>query len=219
MSSSPNRTVFFVDGFNLYHSISDAEKDTDSRPLKWLDLGSLCESTLHLISPNAVFAGVHYFSAYADHLSEESPEKPKRHRLFVRALTASRRVKFHRGRFSKRKTFIKSLDCYEAIHEEKETDVAIACKVLGMAVQDQLDTAVLITGDSDLLPAVKMFREVCPSKTICFAFPYRRKSKELSKACPGSFSLSLKSYVKNQFPERVRLPSGKHIIMPTEWKK
>jgi len=33
-----NRTIFLVDGFNLYHSLIDAQRDSGGSSAKWLDL-------------------------------------------------------------------------------------------------------------------------------------------------------------------------------------
>lgn len=43
-----NRTVFIVDGFNLYHSVVDAARDAPGATTKWLDLRKLCSSYLPL---------------------------------------------------------------------------------------------------------------------------------------------------------------------------
>ncbi len=47
-------------------------------------------------------------------------------------------------------------------HEEKETDVNIALHLLRDAHQDRFDRALLISGDSDLVPAVRMVRALFP---------------------------------------------------------
>lgn len=56
-----------------------------------------------------------------------------------------------------------------------------------------------------------------PKKRLIFAFPFDRKNHELARIAPGSFSLNAESYAKNQLPDRVRLPSGKHVYCPKEW--
>ena len=39
-----NRTVFLVDGFNVYHSLRDAEADLGGVSTRWLNLRSLLSS-------------------------------------------------------------------------------------------------------------------------------------------------------------------------------
>ena len=141
---SDRRTSFFVDGFNLYHSIRSAEKRLPGQQLKWLDIPAVCKSYLQMVGNGAELEEIHYFSAHADHLQNEAPDKPERHRKFVRALTALK-VKAHIGRFHPRRVWAHKQNTWVNAYEEKETDVAIACKVLSLAQQDALDVAVLIT--------------------------------------------------------------------------
>lgn len=76
MQNPPPRVVFFVDGFNLYHSISEAAKLLPDQQLKWLDLPNLCASYLHQIGNGANLSGIHYFTAFADHLHDRNPGNP-----------------------------------------------------------------------------------------------------------------------------------------------
>ncbi len=210
------RTVFLVDGFNLYHSLESALKLMPGVPLKWLDLPRLLTETLPLVGPLARFAAVHYFSAYAYHLHATRPDKIARHKAYVRALTASG-VREHIGKFQTRDVWCHSCRGYINAHEEKETDVALACLLLELAARDALDVAVVVSGDSDLAPAVRTFQALYPGKRVLFAFPFDRMNNELGRLAPGSFTLSKETYAKHQFPEQVRLPSGKFVTKPSEW--
>lgn len=207
-----------MDGFNLYHSVKAAEQVLPDRQLKWLDISSLCESYLHLIGDNTQLSEVHYFTAYAEHLKKKNPSKVRRHRAFVRALTA-RKVRVHLGHFRKKKDWSFELDRWINAYEEKETDVAIACEVLAMALENKFDTAVLVTGDSDFAPVYRCFEEHFPDKKLMFVFPFARASKELKLLCPQSFTMSKEAYGKFQLPEKVRLPSGKFVSMPDSWRQ
>lgn len=88
-SPKPNRASFFVDGFNLYHSVCSAQKVVSHQPMKWLDLHGLFEDHLDLVGRGAVLASVRYYTAYAEHLNGCMPDKLRRHRAYVRALTAT----------------------------------------------------------------------------------------------------------------------------------
>lgn len=210
------RTSFFIDGFNLYHSLRAAEKELPDRQLKWLNIPVLCKSYLQMIGNGAQLEQVHYFSAYADHLQNASCDKPQRHRKFVRALTASG-VETHIGKFRRKKVWSHQTNSWVEAYEEKETDVAIACKVLSLAQQNALDVAVLITGDSDFSPLARTFKQDFPRKEIRFAFPFARASKELKQICPESFTISKEAYAKHQLPDQVKLPSGKYVSKPDAW--
>ncbi|TVP79652.1 MAG: NYN domain-containing protein [Puniceicoccaceae bacterium] len=218
MSETKRRKAFFfIDGFNLYHSILAAEKLMPEEQLKWLDIPSFCRSYLPLLGKDVDLGEVHYFSAYADHLQQEAPDKPERHRKFVRALTASK-VIAHIGRFYPKQVWSHQLTMWLDAYEEKETDVAIACKVLSLAQRNAFDVAVLVTGDSDFSPLARTFIQDFPHKKIRFAFPFARISKELKQICLDSFTISKEAYQKYQFPDKVRLPSKKFVTIPQEWK-
>ncbi|MBC8245846.1 MAG: NYN domain-containing protein [Verrucomicrobia bacterium] len=217
-TTAKNRTTFFVDGFNLFHSVKEAEKKLPGRQLKWLNIPQLCRSYLHLIGGNAELVDVHYFTAFADHLRDKNSAKVQKHRAFVRALTASG-VTAHIGHFRKRKIWSYESEQWVKAYEEKETDVAIACKVLTLALEDRLDVAVIITGDSDFAPVYRCFKSHFPKKRLLFAFPFARVSKELKRLCPDSFTISKEAYAKHQLPENVKLPSGKHVTIPDNWRE
>ena len=62
-----NRTGFLIDGFNVYHSLREAESVTGHR-LHRLDLHGLCSALLHLVPGRCDVDSVVYFSALARHL-------------------------------------------------------------------------------------------------------------------------------------------------------
>ena len=61
-------------------------------------------------------------------------------------------------------TFLsKNRECYKCGHkcgqsEEKKTDVNIAVRLLTDVYDDRFDTAIVISGDSDLVPPIKSVR-------------------------------------------------------------
>jgi uncharacterized LabA/DUF88 family protein len=59
-------------------------------------------------------------------------------------------------------------------YEEKETDVAIASKLFEVLTNGACDTAVLVTRDTDLVPALGTAQRLFPNACILFAFPYGR---------------------------------------------
>ena len=217
-AKKPPRVVFFIDGFNLYHSVQEAQRLLPEQQLKWLDIPALCRSYLHQIGGGAELSEAHYFTAYAYHLRDKAPEKISRHKAFVRALTA-RKVKACISQFSQKQVWSHDIGRWVNAYEEKETDVAIACKVLAMALRDELDVAVIVTGDSDFAPVAETFQTEFPKKRILFALPFARGTKRLKQLCTDSFNISKEAYAKHQFPDEVRLPSGKFVTIPADWKK
>jgi len=56
-------------------------------------------------------------------------------------------------------------------HEEKETDVHIAPRLVADAYENRFDRAVLITADSDLAPALTIIKNAFPAKEVFVAAP------------------------------------------------
>jgi uncharacterized LabA/DUF88 family protein len=211
-----NRTIFLVDGFNLYHSVVEASRDLKGASTKWLDINSLCNSYLHVIGNNAKIEQIYYFSALAYHLQKTSPSKIKNHKLFIKALH-SVGVISQLGRFKKKTSWCPKCKSQFKSHEEKETDVAISTQLLESLIKNECDTAVLITGDTDLAPAVRSAHHLFPKIDICFGFPYKRKNKELAKISSKSFYISKESYTKHQFPIKIILPNNIELVKPPKW--
>ncbi len=157
------RVAAFVDSFNLYHALRDLGRDH----LKWLNLRMLCEHFAR--RPALSLVDVFYFSAYATW----RPSSYRRHREYVRALQANG-VKAVMGRFKGRD------------HEEKETDVNIALHLLLGGLRGRFDRALLVSGDSDLAPAVRLLRAEAPGVDVrILTPPDRLHSMELVNAAGG----------------------------------
>jgi hypothetical protein len=212
-----NRTIFLVDGFNLYHSTVQASRDAQGATTKWLDLKRLCSSYLPLAGQvsgeRATLERIHYFSAPPIHRSQE---KLDRHMLFMRCLRATG-VNVELARFKEKDVYCPNCRTFFVAHEEKETDVAIAAKLFEVCSGDDCETAILMTGDTDLAPAIRTCRRLFASKLIFFAFPYRRTNSELAGLAPESFSIKLKSYLRHQFPDPLVLPDGTTVRKPSIW--
>lgn len=212
------RVTFLIDGFNLYHSVKQASTDLKlgGRGTKWLDIASLCHSYLHLFGKEAQLEEIYYFSALATHLQAAKPDITQRHSVFIDALKSTD-IHVELGRF-KKKT-IRCDHCGQTIirHEEKETDVAISARLLEIFISNKCETAVLVTGDTDLAAGVKVAQKLFPQKEICFAFPYGRKNKELAQIVSTSFQINKKSYTAHQFPDPIILKDGRSIVKPAKW--
>ncbi len=212
-----------MDGFNLYHSVTKVAQETSDESVKWLDLQGLARGILPLISPTASLASIHYFTALPEHLYLTDPGRLQRHRTYLRALTAhgSLRPSIILGRIAQQQVQVRtaSAEITGSIWREKGTDVALAMALLREASKGDMDKAVIVSGDADYLPAVKVFREMYPDIGLRFAFPRGRASKELLREAPNSFTLTSAAYLSHRLPERIRLPSGKFLHCPAEWRR
>ncbi len=210
------RAVFLVDGFNLYHSVRDINHNFPGINVKLLNIYSLCRSYLYLMGRDSVIQNVYYFSAYADHLND--PGIRRRHEAYKMCLESTSIIPVM-GRFKPKEIRCANCSCLFTRYEEKETDVAIAIKLYELVCTDACDTVVLVTGDTDIIPAVKAAKAIGPSKLIIFAFPYKRENRELQQLSPGSFKMGMKNYLKHQFDDNVQLSNGITVSRPAEWRQ
>ena len=97
------------------------------------------------------------------------------------------------------------------------TDVNIAVELLGDAQDDAFDTAVIISGDSDLTPPVLATLNRYPEKRVIVAFPPARHSSQLEHAATAAFTIGRKKLKDSQLPEEIVKPDGFVLRRPTEW--
>ena len=212
-----NRTIFLVDGFNLYHSVVNASDDLGGISTKWLNIRSLCESYLYLFGRNSKYEDLFYFSALAHHMNLNDPNTVRRHQIFIDCLKATD-VKIEIARFKQKEILCKNCHQYFWRHEEKETDVALSVKLIELLWQDQCDTVVLVTGDTDISPSIRFSQKYFPNKRVGILFPYKRHNKELKELVKGlGFKISKEQYVQHQFSNPVILPNGTIRAKPISW--
>ena len=155
------RVVSLIDGFNLYHAIKRLHKPC----LKWVDLRVLSQVLLKNNSEELL--SVLYFSAKATHCNKSIRE---RQQAYIKALELSG-VTPILGQFKKKDRFCPSCKHKWTGHEEKETDVNIALYLLDLAYQNAFDRALVISNDSDLVPAIRLVRKRFPEKIITTVCP------------------------------------------------
>lgn len=177
------RVSVYIDGFNLYHAICDLNEPH----LKWVNLQKLSNSLIDKKSQKVIC--VKYFSAFANHLSNQGKhDSLLRHRAYLKALQ-SKGVECIMGNFAKRDLYYagKGYRSRWRRHEEKQTDVAIALHLLRDAYDDHFDRALLISLDTDMLPLFDIFKSAHPHKIIeCVAPPERRHHREIVNRVPIS---------------------------------
>lgn len=177
-----SRVVSFIDGFNLYHAIDDLHLPY----LKWLDLYSL--SSVFISPKTEELVKVLYFSSLVIQFDKDTQ---KRQKDYLDALKL-RNVHTILGRFKRKNE--KCPLCHKMItkYGEKQTDVNIALQLLHYAYQDKFDRAILITNDSDLVPAISLIRSLFPQKRITTVVPPgRQHSNELIQVSTDKSKITL----------------------------
>ena len=207
------KVVFLIDRFDLYYSLHDVTK-TRGVQTKWLNVAALFLSILNSrFERGAQVCDIYYFSAFAKHLSQG---KVARHETYVRCLRDSEIIPIM-GRFKQSNRWCRNCKMETVRWEEKETDVAIAVKLLELFHLDECDCIVLITGDTDLGPAVKTARALFAKKRVVVGFPHARSNREFRGVADSVFKLSAKNYMSHQFPDPYKLQSGRCVSKPPSW--
>ena len=198
------RYCFYIDGFNMYYALNRKYPH-----FKWLNYYQLAKSVL---LAHDKLEKVNYFSAYITW----KPDNHKRHQDYVTALRWAG-VEFVPGRFKN-----KGIHCHLChrtfmTHEEKQTDVNIAIRLLSDAVEDKYDRAVIVSADSDLTPAILAVRKLFPNKQGGVMFPIDSNCFDLRQESDFKFKMSQKLLQASQFPDEIII--GKSVIKrPTAWR-
>jgi uncharacterized LabA/DUF88 family protein len=205
------RILVLIDGFNLYHSIADNKNCPELRKYKWLNLRKLVE--LFIVQKKEKVIRIKYFSAYA----YWNPQKVLRHKTYVSAL---RTVGIDPIISPFKLVERQCQECKKKYktHEEKQTDVQIAINLFHEAIEDSYDKAIIISGDSDLIPAIKAVKSKFPLKEIQLLFPPRRKMLELVSVVDSSAKIKEKHLVTAQFPNEIVLGENAKLNKPSGWE-
>ena len=207
-----SRVIVFIDGFNVYHALNDVNKQGLSpyRKYKWLNY---CELSKLFLSASDVITDIYYFSAIF-HLD---PEKAKRHWLYINVLRDTG-VKYVLGRFTPETNICPLCKKVFQVLKEKRTNVNIAVHMVKLAYEDAYDKAILLSGDSDLIPAIEVIRNSRPQIRIEIVIPIGRSGKALSHAVYKTHFMNEDHLVKRQLPDPYVLKNGVVIDCPTTWK-
>lgn len=203
------RVVVYIDGYNLYHGL----RQKRWRHLYWLDLWRLGQE---LLKPGQLLEAVRYFTTRI----KGPDDSRRRQEVYLEAVTIGHPdLSIDFGHFLQ-----KPMECHacRAVwirHEEKKTDVNIACRLLEDAMDDRFDVAMLVSGDSDLVPPIEVLKRRWRSKRVITVFPPGRFSDALQRAAHGYIALSEQKLQRAQLPDQVLNSSGFALRRPSYWTK
>lgn len=191
------RVAFFIDGFNMFHSLKTSAPDC-----RWLNLRKLCESYTRK-TRDEVLVDIFYFSALA---TWSSPSKVEKHKKYIDKL---KRENIHiiLGKFKEKDKFCPICCNTFKSHEEKRTDVNIALKMVSEAILNNYDTGILVSGDTDMVPAFETIRALGLNKRLGVLFPLQRKNNELEACADFSYKITRKALEASLF-EATDAPEG-----------
>lgn len=208
-----DKVNFYIDGFNIYHAIDRL----NNNKLKWINYYDLCKS---LLKDNEIINKVYYFSAYAFW----KPYSQNKHYVFIQALKYFN-VEVVLGNFKKKSKNLIINDNNGNIikynyeyHEEKESDVNIAIYLVRDACKRNCDKAILLSGDSDLVPAIKMAKEENADLKVGVVVPPNVQASSLKNI--SDFDIKLLKIDISSFllPNSIKLETGHTITCPKDWQ-
>ena len=106
-------------------------------------------------------------------------------------------------------------------HEEKESDVNIACHLVGDAYRDIFDHAFIVSRDSDLSGPIRYLRDNFPSKRVkIIAPPQRGHSKELWALANTRAAIQKMHMEQCLLPMEIKDGNGQPVCsMPVQYKR
>jgi uncharacterized LabA/DUF88 family protein len=203
------KVYFLVDGFNIYHAL---DCNPAYHKFKWLSFARLARC--YVLGADSI-EGVEFFTT----LATWDPAKVARHKLLIKA-NEDEGVVVTYGEFKKKTRRCSSCKQVISTVEEKQTDVNIALRLFQLAVEDRYDKAIIISGDTDLLPAVKAVQRTFPAKQIGVLLPIGRASENFKKQADFHHKMKPSHLIASVYPDPLVLKDGVTALnCPPTWKK
>ena len=203
------KTIVYVDGFNLYYRCL---KNTS---YKWLDLSKFASFMLPQEKHDIV--KIKFFTTRID--ARKDPDAPIRQNAYLSALSQyCPNVEIFYGHFlsnvAKRPLAPPAKGWVDVIlTEEKGTDVNIAAHIINDAWLGLYDCAAIISNDSDLAEAMRLAK--ARNKTIGWIVTgNQHPSQELAKIATFRKTIRENSLKNAQLPETI---PGTTITKPSVW--
>lgn len=203
------KVIVYIDGFNFYYGL---KSNARWKKYYWLDIVKLFESFMR---PHQELVAVKYFSARPD-----NEEQSRRQNAFFQANRENHKFNLILGKYLKKD--IKCFACGNIIHthEEKETDVRIATQIVADAYQKNCDVSIIVSADSDMIPAIELARQT--RQQIFVYFPPNQYSSNLATMCGQPIQLQRyeSRFRQSLLPGIVHLDVADYdLSIPKEWKE
>lgn len=200
------RVNVYIDGFNFYYGL----KSKHWRKFYWLDIVKFYEL---FMKPDQELVNVFYCIA----APTDVPQKNRQSLLFS-ANRLNPKFKVIYGKFlekevthggKKFKTF-----------EEKQTDINIAVNLIKNVVFNNCDTSIIVSGDSDLVPAINLVKEINSHHKVFVHFPPNRHSANLTSKSDAVIHLDRyeNRFQKCILDEEIIVNPHLTIKKPPSWK-
>lgn len=204
------RIIAYIDGFNLYFGL----KAKGYRRHYWLNVQKLAQN---LLKYDQQLEYTKYFTSRVSS-NDKDPFKAKRQSIYLEAIETLKDCRIFYGHYLSKKVTCNNCRYSWQTHEEKMTDVNMAVELMADAFTHQFDTAIIVSGDSDLTGPVRSVRNLFPEKRVIIAFPPARHSKQLELTANASFTIGRKKIADSQFPQIVIKSDGYKLVKPKLWR-
>jgi hypothetical protein len=211
MGQEKKRSAVYIDGFNLYYG------SLRGGPHRWLNL----ERFFQLLRPSDDIQAIRYFTALV------SGPNRARQELYLRALETLPLVQTILGRFKTKRVQCHVVGCqytgarFFQAPEEKRTDVNIGVHLIDDAYQRLCERFILVSGDSDLVPAIHRLKMRFPEAEVIVYVPSRDAQRgaavELRSAADKHRTLPLALLRHAHFPPTIPDGAGGTLTKPATW--
>ena len=157
------RVAIFIDGSNLYHN------------LKRYGIKTTFEEIIKKVETKRKIIDIFYYTALLDKSVDE--KKYKEHKKFLDKIKKI-------PNFNLRKVVLEDGSVDFAI---KGDDIYLATDLIKGAYEDFYDVAIIVSGDADFIPAIKLVQK--NNKKVINAFFPKSSSYLLRNCCDGSINL------------------------------
>jgi len=204
-------SIVYIDGFNLYYG---ALKNTR---WKWLDL----QKYFSMLRQDDEIIKIKYFTAML------YGSKGNKQKTYLLALESLPKVETIYGKFKTKTVECNVTGCnfpgskLFGIPEEKRTDVNIALHMLKDAFENKCERIILVSGDSDLAPAIQMIKNISANLEIFVYIPannsFRGAAVELRSIAHKNRTLPNNLFSRAQLPRKIPDGSGGFVLRPDNW--
>ncbi len=207
------KSIVYIDGFNLYYRLLSKTR------CKWLNL----DRYFSIIRTSEEIVAIKYFTSPVKGRPERSAGRQK---TYIDALKTTPRVRVIMGGFASQPVDCRVRECAHAerkyrILQEKKTDVALGIHMVSDAMRGDIDRVILVSGDSDMIPALRMIKSESPGITTTVYVPSFDGSTEpcveIRRAADKDRNLPAELLSRALFPDEIALPGGGKIKKPRGW--
>ncbi len=220
------KTIIYIDGYNLYYGLVKNTK------YKWLDLHSLFSEIAKIQNPQSQIVSIKYFTApVITKFSQHKEKSQQSQNYYHKALCTKSEncIEIINGYFdvdmSSPVLYQKPIDLKARVKtwklEEKQTDVNIALEMYRDATQGQCKQQILVSSDSDLIPALNYISNDFIDIVLGLVLPRSNSNKRKNKGL-SQYANWTRTHINNDELEKHQLPNKiptkkKPIYKPKYW--